>query len=195
MNMKKVFKLGFTLIELLVVIAIIGILAGLLLPAIAQARERGRRSQCVSNQHQIFLACNLYADDRIGEDTPSPMPTGFKDLTKYIGDKSGRVFICPSDIAVNPSLVTAVQSPKDITATANTSYKYVKGLSMSMSNASVQVVMIDKRTSGHSDAAIATYLDGHAQTILFGETNSFSTVDDLLKDAKYNPWNGTVSDF
>ncbi len=44
---------GFTLIELLVVISIIGILVGLLLPAIGAAREAGRRAQCQSNMHNV----------------------------------------------------------------------------------------------------------------------------------------------
>lgn len=87
---------AFTLIELLVVIATIGILAAMLLPALARARESGRRTVCTSNLRQLALAARLYATDHDGllpprtllEQWPSQLRSEYQNLN---------VLLCPTE--------------------------------------------------------------------------------------------------
>lgn len=87
---------AFTLVELLVVIAIIAILAGLLLPSLAKARERGRQLRCISNTRQIVAGILMYATDNR---MTLPAVTNIMDidsaLQAYIKDSG--VFECLSD--------------------------------------------------------------------------------------------------
>lgn len=92
---------AFTLIELLVVIAIIGILAALLLPALAKAKQKALAAQCVSNLHQWGLIWTYYTDDFRGsysDGNTSAFPTRalwMASLSNYFGKKP-YLLLCPS---------------------------------------------------------------------------------------------------
>ena len=117
--MKRQLKKGFTLIELLVVIAIIAILAAILFPVFARARENARRASCQSNLKQIGLGILQYTQDydekypvyRMDGGTGNAGSTyGWADgIQPYV--KSEQLFQCPSDTNPPPSGTT---TPKPV---------------------------------------------------------------------------------
>lgn len=127
MLLRKMKVRGFTLIELLVVIAIVGILAGLLSPGLAVAREKARRASCNGNLKQIVLFLKFYSHDNNEQ-----YPARLKDLGLKYATGSGdyNVFICPS--AKNQGWLTRLADTaavSNMTADGNCSYAYAGGLS------------------------------------------------------------------
>jgi prepilin-type N-terminal cleavage/methylation domain-containing protein/prepilin-type processing-associated H-X9-DG protein len=101
---------AFTLIELLVVIAIIAILASMLLPALARAKEAGNRISCVNNLRQLSLSMSLYSTDNNGKYPPRAAGTTIDEprwpgrLQKSYSDL--RILRCPTDGPNPPASIT-----------------------------------------------------------------------------------------
>lgn len=169
-------RAGFTLIELLVVIAIIAILAAILFPVFAQAREKARQTSCLSNNKQQGLATLMYVQDydetfpiglyfTVGATGPCTM-TSYQEITPY--QKNAQVEVCPSDnskLNVNNALAGLGAPPACVTSSPLTFVSYQPnyavvafGAPPTFSNptpAALAALPVPASTSLYSDATVA----------------------------------------
>lgn len=166
-------NIGFTLIELLVVIAIIAILAAILFPVFAKAREKARQISCLSNMKQLGLGFAQYTQDN-DEKSPNGINVYAPGGNGWAGEvypyvKSVQVYKCPDDPTGNQVFV---------------SYAY---------NSNNTIPSYDA-TKGVDSYSIAQY-NAPAKTVLLAEVqgNAYSSTDNSWSPAGIPPGNGETT--
>jgi prepilin-type N-terminal cleavage/methylation domain-containing protein len=135
---------GFTLIELLVVIAIIAILAAILFPVFAKAREKARQASCLSNMKQLTSAVLMYVQEYdnvmpsqwsywVAVMTTPPNGFGFYLFNPYI--KNDKIWVCPSDS--NPSCAREVTPGRELDFTSQWKQSYAHNSNIFMGGGTV----------------------------------------------------------
>jgi prepilin-type N-terminal cleavage/methylation domain-containing protein len=170
-------KRGFTLIELLVVIAIIAILAAILFPVFAQARERARMTACVSNAKQLGISVMMYVQDYDENLPPSAnytVPTTNPEriwpviVQPYVKNKG--IFTCPS--ASN----TGFPENWDLRGVSSIGYTTVTAYD-------------PQQIEGFATTVVLAQMEESARTPLFGDTASGPT-SQKYRGFIFDPYNG-----
>jgi prepilin-type N-terminal cleavage/methylation domain-containing protein len=182
---------GFTLIELLVVIAIIAVLAAILFPVFATAREKARQSTCINNQRQIAMAIQMYTQDNKETFFPDPGSQSWASmLQKYIS--ANGVFNCPSvsngakGTAAVPSYgfntyifgspLSNLPNPQSVLLTADLNMK------TTAPNFALINYDTDLDAKRHNGAVIISCADGHVTTITQG---TYKTMFSAIQNGGY----------
>ncbi len=157
----KLSSPGFTLIELLVVIAIIAILAAILFPVFARAREKARQTTCMNNQRQIIMSLSMYAQDH--EETFPSASSVWRDInittdSLYCPTNGKKAYGYVYNSGLSNLAVGDVAAPDQMMATSDGTHTATLIPSITYDNVAYSLTDFAFR---HSNKLIATYIDGH----------------------------------
>jgi prepilin-type N-terminal cleavage/methylation domain-containing protein len=154
---------GFTLIELLVVIAIIAILAAMLLPALAHAKEAGKRISCLNNLRQLSLGAQVYVGDSQGIYPPRSVTNRWPGALYENYGRTVKLLLCPSELTNSPS--TSSSGDTNTADMAARSY-FINGWNDTFANLNPTT---DPLGLNQGDAMKETMIVHPSDTFLFGE--------------------------